>query len=222
MGTLFVIGTPIGNLSDVTARVLETLRAIDVLFCEDTRVTGKLLQRFAIKVIYESYREDNHSRATARILTLLREGKNIGLVSDAGTPGISDPGSRLVRDIINAEPDATIIPIPGPSAVAAAISIAGFPADGFFFLGFPPHKGRTSFFKEALSSPRPVVLYESPHRIMKALDELAALAHDRQLCVSRELTKLHETTYRGTATEVKKKLEAGSAKGEYVIVIEGM
>lgn len=219
MGTLSVIATPIGNLQDVTPRMLETLRTVDVLFCEDTRVTGKLLSRYEIKVVYESYREENHARALPRILSLLREGKHLGLVSDAGTPAVSDPGARLVRDILNAEPDTVIIPIPGPSAVAAAISIAGFPSDGFLFLGFPPHKGRGSFWKEALASTRPVVLYESPHRIMKALDELAAKAPARQLVVCRELTKLHETTYRGTASEIKARLEAGSSKGEFVVVV---
>jgi len=221
MGTLYIIATPIGNLQDVTERMLETMRNVDFLFCEDTRVTGKLLHRFEIKTTYQSYREDNHAQALPRILELLREGKNLGLVSDAGTPGVSDPGARLVRDILAAEPETSIIPIPGPSAVAAAISIAGFPADGFLFLGFPPHKGRVSFWKEALEYTRPVVLYESPHRITKALEELIELAPTRKLCVSRELTKLHETTYRGTPAEVKTALEKGSAKGEYVIVIAG-
>ncbi len=220
MGTLYVIGTPIGNLEDVTLRALATLRQLDVLFCEDTRVTKRLLERYEIAVPLESYREQVHREKTVRVLELLRQGKRVGLVSDAGTPAISDPGSRLVRDVLAAEPDAVVVPIPGPSAIATALSASGFPADDFLFLGFPPHKkGRAAAFKEALSQSRTVVLYESPHRIEKALEAIHALDAERPLCVCRELTKMHETIYRGTATGVLAALRRTSEKGEFVIVI---
>lgn len=220
MGTLSVIATPIGNLEDVTVRTLSTLRQLDLLLAEDTRVTGRLLERYDIKVKMDSYREDQHFKKVSRVIELLRDGKHVGIVSDAGTPGIADPGSRLVRDVIAAAPETTVVPIPGPSAVAAALSVSGMPSDEFLFLGFPPHKkGRNAFFREALESARTTVLYESTHRIEKALALIAELAPDRKLCVGREITKLHETFYRGTAAEVTEALAKTSSKGEFVIVI---
>lgn len=221
MGTLSIIATPIGNLDDVTFRAVETLKTLDVLFCEDTRVTGRLLERYGIRVQMESYREDSHGLKLPKMLTLLREGKHVGLVSDAGTPAIADPGFRMVRDVLAAEPDTTIVPIAGVSAVATALSIAGFSADQFTFMGFPPHKkGRQSFFKEALEQPRTVALYESTHRIEKALETIKEMAPERKLVVCRELTKMFETTYRGTAAEVLAQLAKTSSKGEFVIVID--
>jgi len=220
MGNLFVIATPIGNLDDTTYRAVETMRGLDLLLCEDTRVTKRLLDKYGLTVPTESYREQVHFQKINRVLELLRAGKNVGLVSDAGTPGISDPGFRLVRDILAAEPSLTVIPIPGPSAVATALSVSGFPADAFVFLGFPPHKkGRASFFAKALSQELTTVLYESTHRIAKALESIRGLDPSRKLCVCRELTKMFETTYRGTAEEVMAKLDETSSKGEFVIVI---
>ena len=222
MGTLYVIATPIGNLEDVTFRSIETLKKLDALFCEDTRVTGRLLERYGIHVPMQSYREDSHGRQFPKMLELLRAGKTVGLVSDAGTPAIADPGFRMVRDVLRAEPETTVIPIAGVSAVTAALSIAGLSADEFTFLGFPPHKkGRNTFFKEALDHPRTVVLYESTHRIEKALESVHAQAPERKLVVCRELTKMFETTYRGTAKEVQEQMANTSSKGEFVIVIEG-
>jgi len=219
-GILYVIATPIGNLSDISPRALETLRNVDLLLCEDTRVTRKLLNRFEINAQTESYREHNHETKLGRVLELLQDEKDVGLVSDAGTPGVSDPGSRLVRDLLAEEPELNIVAIPGPSAVTAAVSAAGFPADAFTFLGFPPHKkGRNALFRDALEYPHPVVLYESPHRILKALNAIAELAPERRLCVQRELTKLHETTYRGTAEEILGMLSE-KPRGEFVIVID--
>lgn len=216
---LYVIATPIGNLEDVTVRALATLRQLDVLLCEDTRVTKRLLDRYEIRVPYESYREEVHRARVGRIIERLRAGQKVGIVSDAGTPAVSDPGSWLVRDILAALPEAEIVPIPGPSAVTAAISVSGT-GDEFVFLGFPPHKkGRQSFFAAALAEPRAVVLYESTHRIEKALESIRELAPERRLVVCRELTKMHETIYRGKAAEVLEKLAATSAKGEFVIVI---
>jgi 16S rRNA (cytidine1402-2'-O)-methyltransferase len=221
MSTLYVIATPIGNLDDATFRSVETLKSLDLLFVEDTRVTGRLLERYGIKVPMQAYREDNHGLMLPKMLAALREGKTVGLVSDAGTPAIADPGFRLVRDVLAAEPDTKVIPIAGASAVATALSISGFSADQFTFMGFPPHKkGRNGFFKEAMEQPRTVVLYESTHRIEKALDAIYELAPERKIVVCRELTKMFETIYRGTAAEVKEQLAKTSSKGEYVIVIQ--
>lgn len=220
-GTLYIIGTPIGNLDDASPRMRATLESLSLLMCEDTRVTAKLLARFDIRIPLDSYREEVHHVKMRHVIATLAEGKDVGLVSDAGTPAISDPGARLVSDALAALPDLKVVPVPGPSAVAAALSVSGFRADSFVFLGFPPHKkGRASWFKEAMEERRTAVLYESPHRIMKALDALAAEDPERRLCVCRELTKLHETVYRGIATEIMAALEKGSSKGEFVIVID--
>ncbi|MFH1047549.1 MAG: 16S rRNA (cytidine(1402)-2'-O)-methyltransferase [Patescibacteria group bacterium] len=219
-GILYIIATPIGNLADISPRALETLRSVSLLLCEDTRVTRKLLNRFEISAATESYREQNHELKLNRVLELLRQGSNVGLVSDAGTPGISDPGSRLVRDLLDDEPTLNVIAIPGPSAVVAAVSVAGFPADSFTFLGFPPHKkGRNTFFREAVEYPHPVVFYESPHRVGKALGSIHELSPDRHVCVIRELTKLYETTYRGTASDIIVQL-GDNPRGEFVVVID--
>lgn len=221
-GKLFVIATPIGNLDDVSPRALRVMSEVDLLLCEDTRVTRKLLSRHGIGVPVESYREQVHFRKIDHVADLLLEGKDIGIVSDAGTPAISDPGSRLVRDILVREPDIEVIAVPGPCAAVAALSVSGFHADRFVFLGFPPHKkGRARFFQDAMGYSDTVVLYESTHRIMKALEAIRDIDPERKLCVARELTKMHETLYRGNAGEVIAALEATSTKGEFVIIIQG-
>jgi len=220
MGTLYVIATPIGNLEDVTVRALAVLGQLDLLLCEDTRITLRLLERYNLSIPLESYREEVHRQRIDRIAQMLRDGKKIGFASDAGTPGISDPGAWLVRDLLALAPDTQMIPIPGPSAAAAALSIAGFPADEFVFLGFPPHKkGRQAFLREILEQPRTAVVYESTHRIEKLLASLAELEPDRDLCVCRELTKIHETIYRGKAAGILEQLEKTSTRGEFVVVI---
>ncbi len=219
-GTLYIIATPIGNLDDVSPRTIETLRSLDLLLCEDTRVTGHLLHRYDIKIPMKPYREDLHFKKVSEVIALLKEGKTVGLVSDAGTPGIADPGFRLVRDVLASAPDTVVIPIAGPSAVTTALSASGLPADQFVFLGFPPHKkGRNGFFKEAMEQSRTVVLYESTHRIEKALTALHGIDPNRYLVVARELTKLHETFYRGTAAAISAGLASTSTKGEFVIMI---
>lgn len=214
-GQLFLVATPIGNLGDITRRAEATLRASDVVCCEDTRVTAKLLAALDIQVSLMALHEHSDDRALGRVLDLLREGKTVSYVSDAGTPNISDPGGKLVA--LAAKEGLSIVPIPGPSAVSAALSIAGVPADRYTFLGFPPHKkGRTSFFADLAEREDTLVLYESTHRIMKTLE---ALPTDRHLIVCRELTKLHETVYRGQMSEIVQRLAATSSKGEFVIVI---
>lgn len=221
MSTLFVVATPIGNLSDVSTRALETLRSVDALLCEDTRVTAKLLARFDIRKTLIAFHQHSTQNRFEAIFERLESGENLALVTDAGTPGISDPGARLVKGVTERFGSAvTITPVPGPSALIAALSISGFSADTFIFLGFPPHKkGRKTFFDKIAQQPCTVVFYESTHRILKALAELELRLANRQIVVCRELTKLHETIYRGTSTEVTEQLQKSSIKGEFVIVL---
>ena len=218
---LYIVATPIGNLDDVSKRALDTLLSVDFVLCEDTRVTKKLLNHFKIETRTISYHE--HSKLTKMdyIADLLRNKKTLALVSDAGTPGISDPGNRLIEYLLSLTPDLQILPIPGPNAAISALSISGFPTDEFLFLGFPPHKkGRETFFKDLADQKRTVVFYESPHRILKALEQMEKfLPADRRLVVCRELTKLHETIYRGSPDDILAALAATSTKGEFVIVI---
>jgi len=225
-GILSIIATPIGNLGDITLRALETLKKADVIFCEDTRVTSKLLARYEISKPLVRCDENKENLAAQKALSLLEEGKHVVLVTDAGTPGISDPGSRLVAlirpSIELGTFSAKIEAIPGASALTAALSIAGLDASTFLFLGFLPHKkGRQTLFKEIANEKRTVVFYESPHRIEKALATLAELSSERQVAVCRELTKLYESVVRGTATEVHEhfKQHQGEVRGEFVVVV---
>lgn len=215
-----MVATPIGNLEDITLRAIRTLKECDVIFCEDTRVTSKLLAKYEIagKQLVRCDEVVEH-KITERALTLLEEGKNIALVSDAGTPGISDPGSRLVRAMRDA--GFQVVAIPGPSALTAALSIAGLESGEFTFVGFLPHKkGRQTALKEVAASERPVVLYESPHRIEKLLSELQTFAPDRMVSIARELTKIYEQVLTGTPGELWARLETdGSARGEFVVIV---
>jgi len=219
IGKLYIVATPIGNLGDITLRALDILKAVDVVLCEDTRVTLNLLNSFGIKTKTLSYHQHSDARKVNEILALLEMGKNLALVTDAGTPGISDPGNMLIKFISNSSQPIDIIPIPGASAVTAALSISGFPTDKFLFLGFPPHKNkRQKYFKEVAASEHTVVFYESGHRILKCLDELRdVLQPERQIVVCRELTKKFETLYRGTIAEIINSMK--NEKGEFVIVI---
>lgn len=215
-GQLFIVATPIGNLGDISVRAKQVLQSVELVLCEDTRVTAKLMAALEIRPSLNSFHEHTDTLKRKHFVDLLKAGQSIALVTDAGTPAISDPGSFLVADAISA--GIVVTPIPGPSAVIAALSISGLPIDRFTFVGFPPHKkGRQSFFKELGSIDHVIVVYESTHRIMKTLEALKELG--RSLVVCRELTKLHETTYRGSADEVMKQIEATSSKGEFVIVI---
>lgn len=218
-GTLFIVATPIGNLSDITLRALETLKTVDVILCEDTRVTQKLLNHFEIKTPTMSYHQHSDDKRVREIVAMLGSGKNLALVTDAGTPGISDPGNKLIADCRLKISDLQIVPIPGVSAVIAALSISGFPTDKFLFFGFPPHKkGRNKFFQEVAEAKYTVAFYESSHRITKAIAQLAqVLEPERNLCICRELTKKFETVYRGTMAEIWEMTV--SEKGEFVVVV---
>jgi 16S rRNA (cytidine1402-2'-O)-methyltransferase len=210
-------------LGDITLRALETLRQADAIACEDTRVTAKLLARYDIKKPLLIFHAQSGKLSFERILSQLADGKRIALVTDAGTPGISDPGNELVRVVRDRLPEAVIESIPGPSALAAALQIAGAPTHEFVFLGFLPHKkGRQTLFKEMAAERRAVVFYESPHRIEKALASLAdTLPKTRRIAVARELTKLHESFVEGTAEEVRDYFmkTKSQVRGEFVVVV---
>jgi len=227
MAILYIVATPIGHLKDISLRALEVLREVDLILCEDTRVTKKLLDRYGIRTSTLSYHQHSKLTKINYILELLKEGKNLALVSDAGTPGISDPGGKLINFLITS-PGLVIkiVPIPGPSAVTAAASISGLPMDKFLFFGFPPTKRkRKKFFKEVINSKYPVIFYESPYRIIKTLKELGNVTNNEQrtmnnIVVCRELTKKFETIYKGKIEEVIEKIEKDKIKGEFVIIVE--
>jgi 16S rRNA (cytidine1402-2'-O)-methyltransferase len=218
IGKLYIVATPIGNLGDITLRALETLKSVDFILCEDTRVTKKLLDHYQITVKTMSYHQHSDYKKIKEIITLLNDGKNLALVTDAGTPGISDPGNMLISDLLKNK-ITQIIPIPGPSAIVTALSVSGFPTDKFLFLGFPPHKNkRQKFFKEAVAYDFTVAFYESGHRIMKCLKELKEyLGPKKELLVGRELTKQFETIYRGTIDEIMEQMT--EERGEFVVII---
>lgn len=220
MGILYIVATPIGNLEDVSKRALRILSEVDLILCEDTRITQRLLERYEIKTKTMSYHQHSEIKKIEEIVRLLQGGKNLALVSDAGTPGISDPGNKLIAELTKTEPQSIkIAPIPGPSALTAAASIAGFSMDRFVFLGFPPvKKKRKKFFEKAVNSEYPAVFYESPYRIIKTLQQLSSLT-ERKIVVCRELTKKFETVYRGTAQDVLKELEKEEIRGEFVVII---
>ena len=227
MGILYIVATPIGNLEDISLRVLRILKEVDFVLCEDTRVTRKLLSHYEIHTRTLSYHQHSGEKAMSRVFDLLSQGKNIALVSDAGTPGISDPGNELVAFLLKQNPAISMIPIPGPSALTTLASIAGIPMSKFLFLGYPPHKkGRKKFFQEIAQSQYPVIFYESPYRILKTLYEICkvlSLVYKGEnlpkVVVGRELTKKFETIYRGTINEVLEQLQAGKPRGEFVVVV---
>jgi 16S rRNA (cytidine1402-2'-O)-methyltransferase len=221
MSVFYIVATPIGNLKDVSFRALEVLKSVDLILCEDTRQTQKLLSHYQLEKSLLSYHQHSKVAKVGYILDLLRQGKNLALVSDAGTPGISDPGNKLIEEIISNLPETNIIPIPGPSAVAAALSVSGLPTDKFLFLGFPPmKKKRKDFFESIAASQYTAVFYESPHRVIKSLKELQAIKPDLNIVVCREITKKFETTYRGQISQVIETLEKEGPKGEFTVVID--
>ncbi len=226
MATLYIIGTPIGNLEDVTLRALRILKEVDVVLCEDTRVTKRLLSKYEITTPTMSYHAQSKLAKVDKILALLEEGKNLALVSDAGTPCISDPGSLLLAQVREKFGDeVALVPIPGPSAIITALSSAGISVAEFTFLGFLPHKkGRETLFKEIAQSERVMVFYESTHRILKALESLEKFCGaDREIIVAREITKIYEEFARGTVSEIRTHFAKNPdrVRGEFVVVVEG-
>jgi len=219
VGTLYVVATPIGNLADVSHRALEVLRTVDRIACEDTRWTRKLLTHHGIRTPLTAYHDHNEDRAARSIVERLRSGENVALVTDSGTPLISDPGFRLVR--LAVEENVSVVPVPGPSAVAAALSAAGVPPHPFLFAGFLPRKsGARRRRAEGLGDvPATLVFYESPHRVASSLRDLSEVLGEREAAVCREMTKIHEEFLRGTLVELADEAERRPFKGEIVIVV---
>jgi 16S rRNA (cytidine1402-2'-O)-methyltransferase len=242
-GILYIVATPIGNLSDITLRALEILKSVDYILAEDTRVTGKLLDHYAIKNTLKSYHQHTSDNKKLNILNDLLRAKNIALVCDAGTPGISDPGNELINFLYSkqnlldqpfaetlaapSEPSKSfkkgdvinVIPIPGPSSLTAAISVSGFDMSRYLFIGFFPKKKKTKLLKFLAASNLAFVYFDSPHRVIKNLGFIAQQFGDKEVLVARELTKLHETLYRGNISEIHSKLQAVQLKGEVVVIV---
>jgi 16S rRNA (cytidine1402-2'-O)-methyltransferase len=219
-GTLFIVATPIGNLGDITLRALETLRNVDAILCEDTRVTKKLLFHYEITKTTLSFHEHSDARKIVSLIERLQAGENLALVTDAGTPGLSDPGNVLVEAALTAE--IAVVPIPGVSALTALVSVAGIDMREFIFLGFPPHKkGRQTFFQGVSESTVPVMYYESPHRVLKNLELLRELSIDKKVILGRELTKMFEEIVRGSIEEVQVYFgeHPEKVKGEFTIIV---
>ena len=222
IGTLFVVSTPLGNLKDITLRAVDILRVVHVIAAEDTRGTRRLLSAYGIRGHLVSYREQNRERAAIKILDVLRDGRDAALVTDAGTPGISDPGGHLISLCISEEIE--VIPIPGPSSIICALSVSGIDSSQFVFLGFLPRKGkkREAVLAELGNETRTAVIFESPKRVQKTLPEILNYAGDRMSALCRELTKVHEEIMRGRVSEILEKISHRTdIRGEVVIVIAG-
>lgn len=222
MPSLYVVSTPIGNLGDVTRRAAEVLASADVVLAEDTRRTSNLLRHLGIQTRLMSAHEHNEASRASLVVEMLREGKDVALVSDAGTPLLSDPGARIVREVVDAGFD--VVPIPGASALLAALVASGIEAESFTFHGFPPRKGpeRAELLEEIAASPRASVLYESPNRVGRLMADLAEAAGGaRRVCVARELTKLHEEFFRGTLEAAAARYADAEVLGEIVVVVAG-
>jgi len=231
---LYVVGTPIGNLEDITLRALNVLRDVDYIFCEDTRVTKKLLERYQIKKPLVSYHQHSDQAKIRQLVDLIRD-YNVALVTDAGTPGIADPGGKLIELVYQQLREVKIVPLPGPSALVTALSVSGLPSDKFIFKGFIPHKkGREKFINEVLSADQTVVFYESCHRIIRCLEKFKMqinndnradkdLSKTKRVIVARELTKKFESIYCGSVEEIldrlKQEFPERLPKGEFVVIV---
>lgn len=218
---LYLVSTPIGNLGDISQRALDTLNRVDYVVSEDTRETGMLLKHFGISKRQISFREDNEERALPRLLDLLKEGHSLALVTDAGTPAISDPGYLLVRRVIEAGLPLTVIP--GPTALIAALVLSGLPVHSFTFRGFPPRKSgaRRRFLAVDQDSPHTLIFYESPYRLQAFLADALHVFGNRPAAVANDLTKMFETVYRGTLADLIEMFKKEPIRGEYVVVIAG-
>ena len=234
MSKFYVVATPIGNLGDITLRAIDTLKNVDLILCEDTRTTKKLLDKYEIHKPTMSYHTHSKLAKTDKIFELLKEGKDLALVSDAGTPTISDPGAMLISQLRECQGrsltqemsktvfDIEVIPIPGVSAVITALSASGFPTHEFTFLGFLPHKkGRETLFKEIAGAERTMVFYESPHRILKTLESLNKFCPNKKVCIARELTKIYEEFKTGSPAELLEYLTKNpiKQKGEFTVLV---
>ena len=230
-GTLYIIATPIGNLEDITLRALRVLKEVDLIACEDTRVASKLLSHYSISKSLVSLHQHSGQRRFEKIIAELSTGKSVAYVSDAGTPGISDPGNQLVAAA--AEENISVVSIPGASALGALVSVAGIDMQQFIFAGFPPHKkGRETFFKKIIGADLPVVYYDSPHRVLKNLELLEKLSAkggpvsgwEKRIIIGRELTKMFEEIVRGDIQEIKKHFQANpeKMKGEFTVIVHSM
>jgi len=220
-GTLYIVSTPIGNREDITLRALRILKEVDLIAAEDTRHTGLLLKHFGIQAPLTSYFEGNEFKKKEFILSKLTQGERVALVSDAGTPGISDPGFRLVQAAV--ESRIAIVPIPGPSAMIVALSVSGLPTDAFLFRGFLPHKTkkRRDLLKELADVRETLIFYESPHRIFETLQDISEVLGDREIVLTRELTKIYEEILRGKVSEIQIQIGGRKLRGEITLVISG-
>lgn len=225
--SLYIVATPIGNLKDITYRAVETLKEVDLIVCEDTRTSRKLLDHYEIKTstmsFYQNIRKGGGTKPVPKLDLItqeLKNGKNVALITDAGTPGISDPGNQLVASAV--ENDIVVVPIPGASTISAMISVAGIDLTQFVFLGFPPHKkGRETFFKKVSAFEIPVMYFESPHRVIKNLELLKSLSPEKKVILGRELTKMFEEIVRGSVEEVLEYFQNNQdkIKGEFAIIV---
>lgn len=221
-GTLYIVATPIGNLKDITLRAIETLHRVDLVLAEDTRVTKKLLDRYNINVSVVSYHQHSGDNKKNRVLKELVDGRSIALVTDAGTPGISDPGNELIDFLLEKDNSIKIVPIPGPAAISTAISVSGLKMSKFLFIGFLPKKKRNKLFEWIKQGNMSFAFYESPKRIIKSLEIIIEyFGNDTKVFIGRELTKMHESMYRGKIASVINKLKKENIKGEIVVLIEG-
>jgi 16S rRNA (cytidine1402-2'-O)-methyltransferase len=220
-GTLYVVSTPIGNMEDITLRALRILKEVHLIAAEDTRRTGLLLKHFNIQAPLTSYFQGNELKKMDAILSRLEQGDSVALVSDAGTPGISDPGFRLIQTAIRQQ--IPVVPIPGPSAVITALSISGLPTDSFLYIGFLPQKlkRRRAILKQLEPRRETVICYESPHRISQSLQDILEVLGDREIVITRELTKTYEEVIRGKISEIQARIGERNLKGEITLVISG-
>jgi 16S rRNA (cytidine1402-2'-O)-methyltransferase len=221
LGTLYIVATPIGNLEDITLRALKTLKESDLILTEDTRKSSILLKHYEIDVPILSYFQHSDEQRKLEILKQLIEGKKISLITDAGTPGISDPGNELIDYLLSYKPDLKIVPIPGASAITASLSLSGFDVNKFVFLGFLPKKKRNKLFDWLKMGKISFAFYESPNRILKTLEMLERVFGDHvRIFIARELTKVFETLYRGNIRKVHDLLENDKVRGELVVIVE--
>ena len=220
-GVLYVVGTPIGNLKDIGIRAKEVLSEVSLVAAEDTRNTRKLLTHLGIKAGLSSCHKHNERTSAKKVITCLERGKDVALVSDAGTPALSDPGTSLVKFV--KEAGFSVIPVPGPSAIVTALSVAAMPADSFFFAGFLPKKRaeRRKTLEQLTEIHHTIVIFEAPHRLLDALEDIMGILGDRQMVMARELTKMHETVISGSVSDIIDQLPKGHVRGEITLVIEG-